>query len=141
MMELVEVDVEEPAEVGRETDDKTLDVDADGKDEVDEWESVITLIALWISPKPERESGGQRTPGDGVSCPSAKRERSCKIESFGESPASSSKANSRRSIKARNASVCEIAQIVSGVSVELSSMGVVEESEVINFLNTLSSAT
>jgi len=59
---------------------------------------------------------------------------------LGEKPASPSKANSRRSIKARDASVCEIAQIESGISVELSDTRVDDESE-INFLNTLSSAT
>jgi len=110
--------------------------DSDGKEDEVVCESLTTLIS-----NTERESGGQRSPGEGVSCPSAKREISCKIESFGENPASPSKANSRRSIKAREASVCEIAQIESGVSVEFSVIRVGDESEEINFLNTLSSAT
>jgi len=124
-----------------EVEDKAK-TDVNGKedevDEVDECESVTTLTA-WIPPNTERESGGQRTPGEGVSCPSAKREISCKIESFGENPASPSKANSCRRIKARDASVREIDQTESGVRVSVLRVG--DETEETNFLKTLSSAT
>jgi len=122
------VDVEDKAETGNE----------DEVDEVDECESGTTLTA-WILPNTERESGGQRTPGEGVSCPSAKREISCKIESFGENPASPSKANSCRRITARDASVWEIDQTESGVRVSVLRVG--DETEETNFLKTLSSAT
>jgi len=144
-VEVVELEGKEAGADDGEVDEVELKVedkaetDVNGKEEeVDECESVTTLTA-WIPPNTERESGGQRTPGEGVSCPSAKREISCKIESFGENPASPSKANSCRRIKARDASVREIDQTESGVRVSVLRVG--DETEETNFLKTLSSAT
>jgi len=127
-VEVVELEGKEAGADDGEVDEVELKVedkaetDVNGKEEVDECESVTTLTA-WIPPNTERESGGQRTPGEGVSCPSAKREISCKIESFGENPASPSKANSCRRIKARDASVREIDQTESGVRVSVLRVG------------------
>jgi len=68
-----------------------------------------------------------------------KREISCKIESFGEKPASPRRTNSRRSDKAREASVGDIAQMESRVNGVESNWG--DEVAEIIWFNTLSSAT